>query len=298
VGEKKRFHRGEDVVVRWRTTSGSVTELPGRVVQMRGYTVVVKINGRNETIDLASVRKVTDDEWLSQSVIAPAPVAPIGPPRPPPAPRSKAPTTSKPLSANLGEIIMAKTATPTTTPPFFDPSGHARDPQGIGAAIRSARTTNGIEPKTMAKMLRIQLKELDAIESGEVIPDDGVVLRVSDVLDCPLDPLSKALDYTKEKVREAEERRLAALELGRKTQEAEARQRAEAEAMKEKKAQEAAASRATVKPTTTRTASETPRRTLEDFGERLMDVSPVPVDATRRKQWWTCARILFELEGQ
>jgi hypothetical protein len=45
MSEKKRFHRGEDVIVRWRTTSGSVSEQPGRVVQMRGYTVVVKING-------------------------------------------------------------------------------------------------------------------------------------------------------------------------------------------------------------------------------------------------------------
>jgi ribosome-binding protein aMBF1 (putative translation factor) len=191
---------------------------------------------------------------------------------------------------------MAKTATQTTTPPFFDPSGHARDPQGIGASIRLARTTNGIEPKVMAKMLRIPVKDLEAIESGEVIPDDGVVLRISDVLDCPLEPLSKALDYTKEKVREAEERRLAALELGRKTQEAENRKRAEAEAAKEKKAQDQATT--AVKPPTMRTASDTPKRTLEDFGERLMDVSPVPVDATRRKQWWTCARILFDLEGQ
>lgn len=297
MGEKKRFHRGEDVIVRWRNTSGSVTELPGRVVEMRGYTVVVKINGRDETIDLASVRKVTDAEWMSQPVVSPSPVAPIGPHRAPAAQRSKAPT-SKPLSANLGEIIMAKTATQTTTPPFFDPSGHARDPQGIGAVIRLARTTNGIEPKTMAKMLRIPLGDLEAIESGEVIPDDGVVLRVADVLDCPLEPLSNALDYTKAKVREAEERRLAALELGRKTQEAEARKRAEAEALKEKKAQETGAARSAVKPPTMRTASETPKRTLEDFGERLMDVSPVPVDATRRKQWWTCARILFELEGQ
>lgn len=283
MSEKKPFRRGEQVFVRTKSPAGLITEHEARVKEMAGARdVVVVLYGRERVVKTVDVRKVgtfPPSDWLIDQRGLPK--------AKPPAPDTRghsAPPRS--LSATLGETLMAKTPTPEF-------QGIPLDTRFFCMMLRGARNARTISRNLMADLLRIKPLELDALETGEDLPDDDLIQRLADVLDLPLDQLIEASERSKaskEKARVADEaanqKRLAEAEAAEtKKKAAEAR---------EASARAAVAERA--KPVM-RPVSELPKRTLEDFSERLMDVAPLPTNADRRKQWWTCARILFEIEG-
>lgn len=282
MGEKKPFHRGEEVFYRSKLPSGLLTEHPARVKEMAGARdVAIVMYDRDRVVKVADVRKANapmPDDWLSLPTKSQAPATTR--------------TESKPLSATVGESIMAKSTKP---PSHFEPAAAPTDSLEICARLRGARISRGISEELMAQMLRIKKEELLSFEAGDTGPDlDDVVLRLADVLNLPLDPLVLGLSYSRDKkakiARETKERLDREEKARADLAAAERRSRLAADSETQRKA-------ASSGPSVLRTAAETPRRTLEDFSERLMDVAPLPTNADRRKQWWTCARILFEIEG-
>jgi transcriptional regulator with XRE-family HTH domain len=291
--EKKPFRRGDTVLVRVKSPAGLITEQPGRVKEMAGARAVcVSVFGNDRIVEITHIRKVDDNEWIATPV---SPLASVGPklgPEPPDLRGHDAPR--KPLAANLGEIAMAKTPTPS----HFAPVKNV-DPRDIHICMRATRTTRNLTPELMAQMLRVTPAELAEFESGQVVPDDVIVLRLADVLNIPLDTLSAALDHTREKAAKA--KRAAEAEQRKLEEQAAAMAANEKKKQEQREASEKAASekespRSMPLPSCAlRSVAETPRRTFEDFGEHLMDVCPVPIDKARRKQWYSVARQLFEL---
>lgn len=166
-------------------------------------------------------------------------------------------------------------------PKNFQPSA-VTDLRDISIAMRGARNSRNITLELMATMLRCEAPELAAVESGQVVPSDDLVLRLADVFNLPLDPLIANLEHSREKEarRRAEQielERLAKEKTEKAAREAEAAKAAEIERKKQ---------------------AETIARSFEMFTESLMDLVPVPLDRDRRKQWYVFARALFELKAE
>jgi transcriptional regulator with XRE-family HTH domain len=278
AASNKPFRRGDIALVRIKSPAGLILEHECRVKEMVGANdVAIVFYGRDRVVSLKDCRRHPADESPAldpeQVPLAPTLV------KVPPKAQSK-----QPLSATIGESVSKKIQPPA----HFDAKATEEDPRDICVLLRGARNSRNITLELMAQMLRVEKEELIAFETRTTMPSDDVVLRLADVLNLPLDPLIAGLEHSKQKDAKVRAQREAA------EKEAQAKVAAAREA-KERLDEQERARKAASAPKFPSVAKS--GLSFEDFGERLMDLAPVPIDKLRRKQWYSAARILFELEN-